>query len=111
MTADVAQKRSFDDSLDALAHVQRRALLLALLADSPQDASTPPETARSGSAGDEVDLLVTIHHVHLPKLEEYGFVEWDRDTDELRRGPNFEEIAPLLELLDDHRDELPDGWL
>ncbi|MFB6183799.1 MAG: hypothetical protein ABEI96_04525 [Haloarculaceae archaeon] len=26
-------------------------------------------------------------------------------------GPNWEDIAPVLRLVEEHRDELPDGWL
>jgi len=27
------------------------------------------------------------------------------------KGPNFDEIKPLLELLENHEDELPTDWL
>lgn len=99
-----------DDLLDAMSHVQRRALLVALLDHNPQNDSPVVVT---GSAGDrdQVERLVEMKHTHLPKLEEYGFVEWNRDTHEVVRGPKFEGIKPLLELLDDHEDELPEGWL
>jgi hypothetical protein len=63
-------------------------------------------------SGDEPEVLeVKLIHNHLPKLEEMGYITWDRETDEISKGPNWEEIAPLLELIDTHRDELPDGWL
>jgi hypothetical protein len=52
-----------------------------------------------------------MRHVHLPKLVEYGFVVWDEDEHEVEKGPNFDEIRPVLELLNDHAEELPDGWL
>ena len=67
----------------------------------------------AGSEEDEDGLqrLIEMRHTHLPKLVEYGFVEWDRDTHEVVKGPEFDEIEPLLELLDEHDDELPEGWL
>ena len=49
-------------------------------------------------------------HVHLPKLERYGCVEWDRRTKDVAKGPNFEEIRPVLELLEAHDEELLPGW-
>lgn len=101
---------SFDDALDALGDIQRRKLLLALLDHNPQDDS-PVVIADSDRDRDAVDQLVRMKHVHLPKLEDYGFIEWDRDTHEVSKGSNFEEIRPVLELLADHDDELPDGWL
>lgn len=104
------QKLRFDDALDALADPQRRRLLVALLDHNPQDDS-PVVIADTDAEADAVERLVKMNHVHLPKLEEYGFIEWDRDTHEVIKGPQFDEIRPLLELLADHDDELPPGWL
>ncbi len=104
------QTISFDDMVDALADVQRRKLLVALLEHNPQDDSAVV-IADSESESDAVERLVSMQHVHLPKLTDYGFIEWDEDTHEVMKGPNFDEIRPLLELLDDHEDELPDDWL
>ncbi len=101
---------SFDDMVDALAHVQRRKLLVALLEENPQD-ETPTVVADSKEDSDAVERLVSMHHVHLPKLADYGFIEWDREAHEVMKGPNFDEIRPLLELLGDHEDELPEDWL
>ncbi len=101
---------SFDRVVDALAAVQRRKLLVSLLDHNPQD-ETPVVLADSESERDAVDRLVAMQHVHLPKLVEYGFIEWNRDTHEVMKGPEFDEIRPMLELLADHEDELPPGWL
>lgn len=55
------------------------------------------------------DVLTALYHVHLPKLDDYGFVEWDRETESVRRGPVFDEVEPLVEELrnrvDDRHDE------
>ena len=101
---------SFDDMVDALADVQRRKLLVALLEHNPQD-DTPVVMADSESDADAVERLVTMQHVHLPKLADYGFIEWNEDTHEVTKGPKFDEIRPLLELLANHEDELPADWL
>ncbi|MDG5778345.1 transcriptional regulator [Haloarculaceae archaeon H-GB2-1] len=102
--------RSFDDMVDALADVQRRKLLVALLEHNPQD-DAPVVIAGSESESDAVERLVTMQHVHLPKLADYGFIEWNRETHEVAKGPKFDEIRPLLELLENHEDELPADWL
>ncbi|WP_436927670.1 hypothetical protein [Halosimplex amylolyticum] len=52
-----------------------------------------------------------MQHVHLPKLADYRFIEWNQGTHEVTKGPKFDEIRPLLELLDDREDELPADWL
>lgn len=98
-----------DDVLDALGDVQRRKLLVSLLAHNPQDDT--PVIVGSDEEAHLVKDLIRMRHVHLPKLEEYGFIEWNRETHEVSKGPDFEEIRPILELLDAHEDELPTDWL
>lgn len=47
---------------------------------------------------------VGLVHTHLPKLQEEGFIEWDRDTGDISKGPHFEEIEPLLEFIQTHEE-------
>jgi len=103
------RQQSIDDALDALGDVQRRRILIALLDHNPQDDS-PVAVVGDGDA-DAVERLVSMEHVHLPKLADYGYIDWDRESHEVSKGENFDEIRPLLELLADHEDELPPGWL
>jgi hypothetical protein len=100
----------FDDLLDALAHIQRRKLLVALLSHNPQDDESVVIDADE-TADEEFTRLLQMTHSHLPKLAAYGFITWNRETNEVSKGPNFEEIKPLLELLQRHGDELPADWL
>jgi len=104
----VGKTSSFDEMLATVADTHRRTLLLALLEENPQD-ELP--VGNDDSADDAVEQLVQMRHVHLPKLVEYGFINWDEEANEVTKGPNFEEIRPLLELLRDHENELPDDWL
>lgn len=96
--------------VDALADIQRRKLMVALLEHNPQD-DTPVIVADSEGESDAVERLISMHHVHLPKLADYGFIEWNEETHEVMKGPKFDEIRPLLELLESHDDELPADWL
>jgi hypothetical protein len=104
------ESRSFDTMLDALGDVQRRSLLVALLEHNPQD-DLPTVIADDDRMIVAVEHLVAMEHVHLPKLAEYGFILWDEENHEVSKGPAFDEIRPLLELLDNHKDELPADWL
>lgn len=61
--------------------------------------------SREIADADEADIRT--HHVHLPKLAGYGHVEWDRDAHVTTRGPNFDELEPVLELVEKRRDERP----
>lgn len=99
----------FDDALDALGDTRRRELLLTLLERGSYDDS-PVVVDGSGSGLAAVEDGVAMRHIHLPKLADHGLVRWDRATHEVQRGPDFVEIRPMLELLDEHADELPEGW-
>lgn len=60
---------------------------------------------------EEVELSTAeIYHTHLPKLEAAGFIEWDRDSSTITHGTNFEQVQPVVQLMYDHEDELPEGW-
>jgi hypothetical protein len=98
MTTDTAplteREGSLDDHLDVLGHVTRRRLLRTLT-----DHHAINRTDAVDLAPDDADVhevRVNLYHNHLPKLDEAGFVDWDRDTDEITRGPAFEEIEPML---------------
>jgi len=105
-----AQERTIDDIFDALGHVQRRKLLRALLIHNPQEDDSVVIDADE-SADEEFTRFMQMHHIHLPKLEDYGFITGNQKTNGVSKGPNFEEIRPMLKLLVDHEEELPDGWL
>lgn len=99
----------FDSLLEALANGYRRELLLALLEHNPQDAdeSDPLDIHHSGAFEEsEFDIFMN----HLPMLEQLGIIEWKQEAEEINKGPDWEEFAPLLKLIADHRDELPASW-
>lgn len=99
----------FDELLKALADSYRRELLLALLEHNPQDDDEPDPLDIHGS--DTIDeAQFDIFMYHLPMLEQLGIIDWERESDEIVKGPDWDEFAPLLELIDKHKDELPAGW-
>jgi hypothetical protein len=99
-----------DEYFEALANIHRRRLLVALLEHNPQpDNGVVPEDAHGGEKALET-LQAELYHRHLPKLEESGFIGWNRDTQEVVKGPRFNEIRSFLELMRDHSEELPDDW-
>ncbi|WP_226480326.1 DUF7344 domain-containing protein [Natrinema amylolyticum] len=112
-----------DEIFDALAARYRRRLLVELLTRDRRDiekltgisravADADGEllrktlsNSRSISGADE--KLLEKHHVHLPKLAEYGFIEWDREDHVVTKGPRFDDVRPLLELVDGQRERAP----
>lgn len=104
---------SLSELFEMLSHRYRRRVLVAVAEHDPRDDDISEESVADGQTeGDETleDVVLQFHHVHLPKLEAAGFIEWDRDSGTITRGPRFEEIEPLLGLIRDRRDELPDDW-
>lgn len=94
----------------ALSHPTRRRILATMREqNSPgEDELETVEFLPRGEPGDRIEIQ--LRHKHLPHLDEAEFIDWDRETDTITRGPRFEEIEPLLELMDDHQDELPADW-
>lgn len=48
-----------------------------------------------------------LHHVHLPKLEEYGYIKWNKTEETVQKGPQWKEVEPFLNLIYSHLHELP----
>lgn len=89
-----------DKCFEALADEYRRTLLVELRKESPQQLSNLVFSDGRESLG-EADrrLAIRLHHRHLPKLSQYQFIRWDRETDEISQGPHFDELRPLLDFL------------
>ncbi|WP_212750762.1 transcriptional regulator [Haloterrigena sp. H1] len=96
----------FDRYLWAIGHIQRRRLLLELL-------ETPAihTSELNMSEGETKLLLAEVKHAHLPKLADHDVIDWNPERNRVKRGSKFEEVKPLLELLDANRERLPDGWM
>lgn len=102
---------SWGSILQALTDEHRRRLLVALLEKNPQaDTVEIPEDVHVGESELEV-LNAKMYHQHLPTLEAAGFIKWDQEANEVVKGPKFDEIRPLVELVHNHREELPEGWV
>ncbi|WP_458206760.1 DUF7344 domain-containing protein [Haladaptatus sp. NG-SE-30] len=108
---------SLDTCLDLLADQWRRHLLY-YFADSASVTATIDELVTyliqqdtTAATADETEVTIRLMHNDLPKLAESDVIEWNQDHNVVRKGPTFEELQPLLELIDKHRDERSDGWM
>ena len=108
----IAQTSTIDDVFEALAAPSRRQLLFAL-EETNSHAHSPFDPIDILTDGDETvdahSTQVELVHVHLPKLSKQGFVDWNRDTGTIETGREWEKIEPVLSVIREHRDELPDG--
>lgn len=112
-----------EDAFDALADRRRRQLLVELVTHNPQHVPELSGSAQEFAEADEGLIqeclsgspeipgrdgeLLRLHHVHLPKLADYGFIRWNRDAHVITKGPRFDEIRPVLELLIDQQEDEP----
>ncbi|TMT87729.1 hypothetical protein E2L06_14475 [Haloterrigena sp. H1] len=95
-----------DTLFEVLANEHRRRILFALVdlppSEPPIYLDAPPDVASGDSTAN-----IERQHIHLPKLADYGFIEWHRNLNAVEPGPRFEEYRPVLELLFEYRGESP----
>ncbi|NGM68597.1 ArsR family transcriptional regulator [Natronolimnobius sp. AArcel1] len=105
------EERPLDEYFSTLASGYRRRLLVVLLTHNPHDDDDPQiPTDLETDSEERHTPKVEIVHTHLPKLEDAGFIKWDQEAHVVRKGPRFDELRPLLELLVTHVDELPTDY-
>ena len=97
--------QSLDACLRLVADRQRRRVIDHLRHDAPEtttfddlvdrlDGRTPD--AKDGPPRDE--LVVQLHHVHLPTLSDYGVVEYDHRSGDVRYRPD-ERVEAVIDSL------------
>lgn len=100
----------WDAVFRALSANPRRQLLVSLL-DAPPDRSVPlPESAVMPNVPlDPETLRAELYHVHLPMLEEMGFVIAESEPMVAARGPQFGQVAPVIDALHSEATSLPES--
>lgn len=95
-----------DRVLEALLTQRRRMILCLLKRSSPRPIVDflPRNTPANRST--EIEL----RHNDLPRLASLAYIDWDREIGEVARGERFGEVAPVLDLFENHADELPADW-
>jgi hypothetical protein len=98
-----------DNLLRTLGDSARRSVLTAL---HEGDLGTDPWLAYRDLGIESVppDVRTVLHHVHLPHLDEAGFIDWDRERRRITYGPRWEQIAPVVAMFIERQDDLPGEW-
>lgn len=102
-----AMSQIHDELFDALANEQRRRILFDLVARYPTEEPPVYIDAPPDAFGDRSAADVERYHVHLPKLDEHGFIDWNRDTNTVEPGDRFADVRPIVEQLYDLQAESP----
>lgn len=86
------QQARLDGVFEVLTHSERRKLLVALANKTSDgisiDSSEMPESR-----------WIELNHVHLPKLDDLGFVTWDAESHVITKGLRFKELQPMLSFI------------
>lgn len=112
-----------DEVFDAMADQQRRELLVGLLHEDPQPVPQLSGVAREILGAHDTVLSeylsdvqeiadakktdIRTHHVHLPKLVTYNYIEWNRETGLVTKGADFDDVRPLAEFVEGHDTDHP----
>lgn len=83
---------------------QRRRRVLRVLLDGPASVErlarrvADAETEGAGTADEDRigDVVLSLYHVHLPKLDAAGFVSFDPDREYVAPGWSLAAVAPCL---------------
>ncbi|MCU4752160.1 hypothetical protein OB919_09215 [Halobacteria archaeon AArc-curdl1] len=83
---------------------ERRRVILDVLTENAAlelgELTTAVATREPGvDAADEEDVehvMISLYHVHLPMLEEYGCITMNDWTRRVEKGPNWARMTPLL---------------
>lgn len=86
-----------DEYFAILANTHRRQILTSLLEHGPS--SVDYVTRNGESDRNRQQKRIALRHVHLPKLEDCGLIDWNRKANSVAKGPRFDDIKPLLTLL------------
>lgn len=107
------QQISTETALKLLTNQQRRQILRRV-ADTP-DGTTVDQLTQHLRGSDSLQpdgngsvehRGIELHHVHLPKLQEANVIEYDTDQGTVHRGREFQDVLSLLEVIEDHREDI-----
>lgn len=80
----------------ALVDPDRRRILGALAEYDPGKTISALDVVRRGER-DAERLKTALYHNHLPRLDDAGFVSWDRSSLAVERGQAFDDVQSVLE--------------
>lgn len=93
---DEERNETLNQSLKALSCPVRRQILLALEDHHPCDVGEFQSEEVGPAEMMPASLMIRLHHEHLPHLDEAGFIIWNRASNTIMKGPDFEELQPLM---------------
>ncbi|SHL11491.1 hypothetical protein [Haladaptatus paucihalophilus] len=104
--AAAIQEVPLNTFFEILANTHRRQLLFSLLEYDYLDDDHPHVPTDVSSTDErERQLSLRMTHIHLPMLSAADVIEWNWDENTVWRGPRFEDIRPLVRMVQEQADE------
>lgn len=102
------ESRQIDRALNALSDPHRRRLLMMINEKVQSDDDLPfhIETIRDQASIETNEIEIKLIHNDLPKLADLGYIKWDQADDAVSIGPRWDEVQPILFMIQQYRDEL-----
>lgn len=90
---------------EALSSPVRRRILMSLRSQSPRKVDEfQSEEFRPANTG-PTSFKIRLDHKYLPYLDDAGFINWNRESNTIMRGPDFVEIQPLMTCIQNQFDD------
>lgn len=89
-------------SFKALRDPIRRGILLTLREKNPCTVEDLTSRLSEQEGQQNTSVAVELHHVHLPLLDEADLISWNDETDTIAKGKHFEELQPLLTVIQEN---------
>lgn len=103
---DVNQRRSTVSTLDSVLFVisnpDHRQIFTALADENPLFVH---ELIQSDGVTQRQKL--NFNNRVLPRLDDLGFITWNRELDMIEKGPRFGDVQTVFHVLEENSDELP----
>lgn len=88
-----------DRSYDLLSHAYRRQVIYTLRDDRTATTGELADAILAAGLADARDrTLAALVHTHLPKLDDHGIVEYERDDDVVALADGASRLEPFLEV-------------
>ena len=96
--------RPTGDHVEPVLAAQQVRMLRALLDDVSKTADPILHHDETLASEQYVTVCYELHHILLPELEMLGLIEFDRSNNEITRGPEYDDVRPLLKQIDESKD-------
>lgn len=85
-TTEIEPETALDELFEILSHPTRRRILSTLANRNPRDEEEFQTEAFTSDDDNLEQFLLQLSHLHLPKLAEAEFIDWNRETNTITRG-------------------------